>query len=179
MDRSCIDSIVNKSEQMQKDGTGHKKAEAIIWFQDHAFGMLPSEYQEYKNLFLNWCCMEDDDPYNRYKIPCDKDMPFDDLITNFKKWCDLVSKFGDTSMLDTLEENADETDKIFVTLVRLVHTFIQATKAIHLTAQEIADAVLKRMVDYYENIFFRSSMTIEEEVLDSLIHQFCGNHATA
>ena len=179
MDRSCIDSIVNKSEQMQKDGTGRKKAEAIIWYQDHAYGMLPSEYQEYKNLFLTWCCMEDDDPYNIYKIPCDKDMPFDDLITNFKKWCDLVSKFGDLSMLDKLEENADETDKIFITLVRLVHTFIQATKATHLTSEEIADAVLKRMVDYYEHICFRSSMTIEEEVLDSLIYQFCNSRATA
>lgn len=172
MDKSCMDTIVNKAKQMQKDGTGHKKAEVIIWYQDHAYGMLPSEYHGYRNLFLTWCCMDDGDPY-RYKISCDKDMPFDDLITNFKKWCDLVSKFGDTSMLDTLEENTDETDKIFITLVRLVHTFIQGTKAIHLTAEEIADAILKRMVDYYEHIFFRSSMTIEEEVLDSLIYQFC------
>ena len=177
MDRSCIDTIVNKSKQMQKDGPGHKKAETIIWFQDHEYGMLPSEYHEYKNLFLTWCCMDDDDPY-RYKIPDDKDMPFDDLISNFRKWCELVSKFGDLSMLDSLEENTDETDKIFVTLVRLVHTFAQATK-IHLTSEEIADAVLKRMVDYYEHICFRSSMTIEEEVLDSLIYQFCDTRATA
>lgn len=172
MDKSCMDTIVNKAKQMQKDGTGHKKAEAIIWYQDHAFGMLPSEYYGYRNLFLTWCCMTDDDPYG-YKISCDKDMPFDDLITNFRKWCDLVRKFGDLSMLDKLEENADETDKIYTTLVRLVHTFIQATKAIHLTAEEIADAVLMRMVDYYEHISFRSIMTIEEEVLDSLIYQFC------
>lgn len=179
MDRSRMEMIVNKSKQMQKDGTGHKKAKAIIWYQDHAYGTLPSEYHGYRNLFLNWCCMEEDEPYYRIKIHCDKDMPFDDLITNFKKWCDLVSKFGDTSMLDKLEENADETDKIFVTLVRLVHTFIQATKVIHLTAEEIADAVLKRMVDYYEHICFRSSMTIEEEVLDSLIYQFRDSQATA
>ena len=82
------------------------------------------------------------------------------------------------SMLDSLEENTDETDKIFVSLVRLIHTFAQAKK-IHLTAKEIANAVLKRMVDYYEHICFRSSMTIEEEVLDSLIYQFCGTRATA
>lgn len=138
--------------------------------------MLPPEYHEYKNLFLAWCCMDDDNPH-RYKILCDKDMPFDDLITNFKKWCELVSKFGDMSMLDRMEENADETDKIFVMLVRLVHTFAQGTKVIHLTSDEIADAVLKRMVEYYENICFRSSMTIEEEVLDSLIYQFSTNHA--
>ncbi len=56
---------------------------------------------------------------------------------------------------------------------------IQRTKVIHLSTEEIADAVLKRMVDYYEHICFRSSMTIEEEVLDSLIYQFCDNHATA
>ncbi len=120
--------------------------------------------------------MDDDNPHG-YKILCDKDMPFDDLITNFKKWCELVSKFGDMSMLDRMEENADETDKIFVMLVRLVHTFAQGTKVIHLTSDEIADAVLKRMVEYYENICFRSSMTIEEEVLDSLIYQFSTNHA--
>lgn len=48
MDRSCIDTIVNKSKQMQKDGTGHKKAEIIVWYQDHEYGMLPSEYHEYK-----------------------------------------------------------------------------------------------------------------------------------
>ncbi len=176
MDRSCMEMIINKAKQMQKDGTGHKKAEAIIWYQDHEYGMLPPEYHEYKNLFLAWCCMDDDNPHG-YKIPCDKDMPFDDLITNFKKWCELVSKFGDTSMLDRMEENADETDKIFVMLVRLVHTFAQGTKVIHLTSDEIADAILKRMVEYYENICFRSSMTIEEEVLDSLIYQFSTNHA--
>ena len=177
MDRSCIDKIIKKSKQMQKDGTGYKKAEIIVWYQDHEYGMLPSEYHEYKNLFLTWCCMEEDDSH-RYKIPCDKDMPFDDLIANFRKWCDLVRKFGDLSMLDSLEKNTDETDKIFVTLVRLIHTFAQAKK-IHLTAEEIANAVLKRMVDYYEHICFRSSMTIKEEVLDSLIYQFCGTRATA
>lgn len=177
MDRSCMEMIVNKAKQMQKDGTGHKKAEAIIWYQDHEYGMLPPEYHEYKNLFLAWCCM-DDDPHG-YKIPCDKDMPFDDLITNFKKWCNIVREFGDLSMLDTLEKNTDETDKIFVTLVRLVHTFIQETKAVNLTAEEIADAVLKRIAEYYENICFRSSMTIEEEVLQSLIYQFCDNRAMA
>ena len=177
MDRSCIDKIIKKSKQMQKDGTGYKKAEIIVWYQDHEYGMLPSEYHEYKNLFLTWYCMEEDDSH-RYKIPDDKDMPFDDLISNFRKWCDLVSKFGDVSMLDSLEKNTDETDKIFVTLVRLIHTFAQAKK-IHLTAEEIANAVLKRMVDYYEHICFRSSMTIEEEVLDSLIYQFCGTRATA
>lgn len=178
MNRSCIDSIVNKSEQMQKDGTGRKKAEAIIWYQDHAYEMLPSAYHGYRNLFLNWCCMTDDDPYG-YKIPCDKDMPFDDLITNFRKWCDLVSKFGDTSMLDKLEENTDETDKIYTTLVRLVHNFINRTKAISLTTEEIAEIVLERMADYYDNIYFRSSMTVEEELLDSLIYHLCDNHATA
>lgn len=178
MDKSYIDMIVNNVKQMQKDGTDRKKAEAIIWYQDHAFGMLPSEYQEYKNLFLTWCCMTDDDPYG-YIIPCDKEMPFDDLITNFKKWCDLVSKFGDLSMLDKLEENADETDKIFTTLVRLVHSFINRTKAISLTTEEIAEIVLERMADYYDNIYFRSSMTVEEELLDSLIYHLCDNHATA
>ncbi len=30
MDRSCMEMIINKAKQMQKDGTGHKKAEAII-----------------------------------------------------------------------------------------------------------------------------------------------------
>lgn len=178
MDRSCMEMIVNKAKQMQKDGTGHKKAEAIIWYQDHEYGMLPPEYHEYKNLFLAWCCIDDDNPHG-YKIPCDKDMPFDDLITNFKKWCNIVREFGDLSMLDTLEKNTDETDKIFVTLVRLVHTFIQETKVVNLTAEEIADAVLKRMAEYYENIYFRSSMTIEEEVLQSLIYQFCNNRAMA
>lgn len=177
MDRSCIDKIIKKSKQMQKDGTGHKKAEIIVWYQDHEYGMLPSDYHAYKNLFLTWCCMEDDDSH-RYKIPDDKDMPFNDLIANFRKWCDLVRKSGNLSMLDTLEKNVDETDKIFVTLVRLIHTFAQATK-IHLTSEEIADAVIKRMVDYYEHICFRSSMTIEEEVLDSLIYQFCDTRATA
>lgn len=178
MDRSCMEMIVNKAKQMQKDGTGHKKAEAIIWYQDHEYGMLPPEYHEYKNLFLAWCCMDDDDPH-KTEISCDNDTIFREHISNFHRWCELVSKFGDTSMLDTLEKNADETDKIFVTLVRLVHTFIQGTKVIHLTSDEIADAVLKRMVEYYENICFRSSMTIEEEVLDSLIYQFSTNHAMA
>lgn len=176
MDRSRTEMIVNKSEQMQKDGTGRKKAEAIIWFQDHAYGMLPSEYYGYRNLFLTWCCMEDP---NRIEIPCDKDMLYDDLISNFRRWCDLVSKFGDVSMLDKLEENTDETDKIYTTLVRLVHNFINRTKAISLTIEEIAEIVLERMADYYDNIYFRSSMTVEEELLDSLIYHLCDNHATA
>ena len=176
MDRSCIDSIVNKSEQMQKDGTGSLKVEAIIWFQDHAYTLLPSAYHGYRNLFLTWCCTEDP---ARIEIPCDKDTLYDDLISNFRKWCDLVSKFGDTSMLDKLEENTDETDKIYTTLVRLVHNFINRTKAIRLTTEEIAEIVLERMADYYDNIYFRSSMTVEEELLDSLIYHLCDNHATA
>lgn len=44
MDRSCIDTIVNKSKQMQKDGTGHKKAEIIVWYQDHEYGIIPFLY---------------------------------------------------------------------------------------------------------------------------------------
>ena len=179
MDRSRTEMIVNKSEQMQKDGTGSLKVEAIIWFQDHAYEMLPSAYHGYRNLFLNWCCMTDDDPHNRIEIPCDKDTLFREYISNFRKWCDLVSKFGDTSMLDKLEENTDETDKIYTTLVRLVHNFINRTKAISLTIEEIAEIVLERMADYYDNIYFRSSMTVEEELLDSLIYHLCDNHATA
>lgn len=176
MNRSRMEMIVNKSEQMQKDGTGRKKAEAIIWFQDHAYGMLPSEYHGYRNLFLTWCCMEDPD---RIGIPCDKDTLFREYISNFRKWCDLVSKFGDTSMLDSLEKNVDETDKIFVTLVRLVHNFLKQTKAIHLTSDEIADIVLERMADYYENIYFRASMTIVEELMGSFVYQLRGTYATA
>lgn len=176
MDRSRMEMIVNKSEQMQKDGTGRKKAEAIIWYQDHAYSLLPSAYHGYRNLFLTWCCMEDPD---RIEIPCDKDTFFREYISNFRKWCDLVSKFGDTSMLDRLEANTDETDKIFVTLVRLVHSFIKRTKAISLTTDEIAEIVLERMADYYDNIYFRSSMTILEELMDSLICQLCDNHAAA
>ncbi len=176
MDRSRMEMIVNKSEQMMKDGTGRKKAEAIIWFQDHAYTLLPSAYHGYRNLFLTWCCTEDP---ARIEIPCDKDTLYDDLISSFRRWCDLVSKFGDTSMLDKLEENTDEADKIFVTLVRLVHSFLNQTKAIRLTTEEIADIVLERMSDYYENICFRSSMTVEEELLDSLIYHLCDNHATA
>ena len=176
MDKSCIDTIVSRAEQMMKDGTGYKKAETIIWFQDHAYTLLPSAYHEYRNLFLTWCCMEDP---NRIEIPCDKDTLFREYISNFRKWCDLVSKFGDTSMLDKLEENTDETDKIYTTLVRLVHNFINRTKAISLTIEEIAEIVLERMADYYDNIYFRSSMTVEEELLDSLIYHLCDNHATA
>lgn len=176
MDRSRTEMIVNKSEQMQKDGTGYKKAETIIWFQDHAYTLLPSAYHGYRNLFLTWCCTEDP---TRIEIPCDKDMLYDDLISNFRRWCDLVREFGDISMLDTLEKNVDETDKIFVTLVRLVHNFINRTKAISLTTEEIAEIVLERMADYYDNIYFRSSMTVEEELLDSLIYHLCDNHATA
>lgn len=176
MDRSRTEMIVNKSEQMQKDGTGSLKVEAIIWFQDHAYEMLPSAYHGYRNLFLNWCCMENP---NRIEIPCDKDMLYDDLISNFRRWCDLVREFGDLSMLDTLEKNVDETDKIFVTLVRLVHNFLKQTKVIHLTSDEIADIVLARMVDYYENICFRAGMTIEEELMQSLVCQLRGTYATA
>lgn len=176
MDRSRMEMIVNKSEQMQKDGTGRKKAEAIIWFQDHAYTLLPSAYHGYRNLFLTWCCMEDPD---RIEIPCDKDTLFREYISNFRKWCDLVSKFGDTSMLDSLEKNVDETDKIFVTLVRLVHNFLKQTKVIHLTSDEIADIVLERMADYYENIYFRASMTIAEELMQSLVYQLRGTYVTA
>lgn len=176
MDRSRTEMIVNKSEQMQKDGTGYKKAETIIWFQDHAYTLLPSAYHGYRNLFLTWCCTEDP---NRIEIPCDKDMLYDDLISNFRRWCDLVREFGDLSMLDTLEKNVDETDKIFVTLVRLVHNFLKQTKVIHLTSDEIADIVLARMVDYYENICFRAGMTIEEELMQSLVYQLRGTYVTA
>ena len=176
MDKSCIDTIVSRAEQMMKDGTGYKKAETIIWFQDHAYTLLPSAYHGYRNLFLTWCCMEDPD---RIEIPCDKDMLYDDLISNFRRWCDLVREFGDLSMLDKLEENTDETDKIFVTLVRLVHNFLKQTKVIHLTSDEIADIVLARMVDYYENICFRAGMTIEEELMQSLVCQLRGTYATA
>ena len=176
MDKSCIDTIVSRAEQMMKDGTGYKKAETIIWFQDHAYTLLPSAYHGYRNLFLTWCCMEDP---NRIEIPCDKDMLYDDLISNFRRWCDLVREFGDLSMLDTLEKNVDETDKIFVTLVRLVHNFLKQTKVIHLTSDEIADIVLARMVDYYENICFRAGMTIEEELMQSLVCQLRGTYATA
>lgn len=176
MDKSCIDTIVSRAEQMMKDGTGYKKAETIIWFQDHAYTLLPSAYHGYRYLFLTWCCMEDPD---RIEIPCDKDTLFREYISNFRRWCDLVSKFGDTSMLDKLEENTDETDKIFVTLVRLVHNFLKQTKVIHLTSDEIADIVLARMVDYYENICFRAGMTIEEELMQSLVCQLRGTYATA
>lgn len=176
MDRSRTEMIVNKSEQMQKDGTGYKKAETIIWFQDHAYTLLPSAYHGYRNLFLTWCCTEDP---TRIEIPCDKDMLYDDLISNFRRWCDLVSKFGDLSMLDKLEENVEEADKIFVTLVRLVHSFLNQTKAIRLTTEEIADIVLERMADYYENIYFRASMTIEEELMKSLVYQLRDTYASA
>lgn len=176
MDKSCIDTIVSRAEQMMKDGTGYKKAETIIWFQDHAYTLLPSAYHGYRNLFLTWCCTEDP---TRIEIPCDKDTLYGDLISNFRRWCDLVSKFGDLSMLDKLEENVDETDKIFVTLVRLVHNFLKQTKVIRLTTEEIADIVLARMVDYYENICFRAGMTIEEELMQSLVCQLRGTYATA
>lgn len=176
MDRSRTEMIVNKSEQMMKDGTAYKKAEIVIWFQDHAFRVLPSAYHGYRNLFLTWCCTEDP---TRIEIPCDKDTLFHEYISNFRRWCDLVSKFGDLSMLDTLEKNVDETDKIFVTLVRLVHNFLKQTKVIHLTSDEIADIVLERMVDYYENIYFRASMTIAEELIQSLVYQLRGTYATA
>ena len=60
-----------------------------------------------------------------------------------------LNRWHITKKTDVKTINTDETDKIFVTLVRLIHTFAQAKK-IHLTAEEIANAVLKRMVDYYE-----------------------------
>lgn len=165
---SCIDRIIKKSKEMREDGTGLVKAELIIWHQDHAYEFLPNRYIGYRNLFINWCCKED---LHESDLLDGKESLFESFIVTFGKWCELVDRIGGLPLLDNMEASADETDKIFVTLIRQVHTVTRRAEEICWTVEETADNVLSHMENYYENIGFWSSMTVEEDMLDCLMFQ--------
>lgn len=115
----CIDRIIKKSKEMRKDGTGLMKAGLITWYQDHAYEYLPHCYIRYRNLFVQRYCDAD---LHKSDLLIDRDCLFEGFINNFREWCELVEKIGGLSVLDKMEDEVEETDKIFLTLVRQVHT---------------------------------------------------------
>lgn len=176
MDRNCINKIIKKSKEMRKDGTGYVKAELITWYQDHAYEYLPQCYINYKNLFVQRYCDAD---LHKYDLLIDRDFLFKGFINNFKEWCELVEKISGFSILDKMEDEVEVTDKIFLTLIRQVHTFTRRAKEICWSVEEIADNVLYHMEDYYGSISCHPGMTIEEDLLDCLMFHIPDYYATA
>ncbi len=158
----------NLSEKSKEYIMNYIKAELIIWYQDHAGEFLLQRYLKYKNLFIQRYYKK------RFFEFCnsgkdDKNVVFKLFIEDFKEWCEQIEKNDGLSNLDVMEDNIEETEKIFLNLVRKVHIFTRHRKEIDWSVKEIADGVLCHMSEYEKNNH-PIGVTIEEDMLDCLMY---------
>lgn len=156
----------------------YRKAELILWYQDHAWEFLPQRYLDhYKNLFVQRYCEK------RFWEFCDctkedMDVVFKSFIEDFNEWCDQFEKNDDLSRLDSMENSIEEREKTFLKLVREVHIFTRHRKEIAWSVKEIVDGVLCHMSEYEKNNH-PVGVTIEEDLLDCLMYNIPDYQKTA
>lgn len=168
---------VTVSEKSKDYITEYRKAELIIWFQDHAGEFLLQKYLKYRNLFVQRYCKQ------RFLELCDSikddtDIVFKFFARDFNEWCDQFEKNDDLSRLDSMENNIAEREKTFLNLVREVHIFTRHREEIAWSVKEIVDGVLCHMAEYEKNNH-PVGVTIEEDLLDCLMYNIPDYQKTA
>ena len=168
---------VTVSEKSKDYITEYRKAELIIWFQDHAGEFLLQKYLNYRNLFVQRYCKQ------RFLELCDSikddtDIVFKFFARDFNEWCDQFEKNDDLSRLDSMENNIAEREKTFLNLVREVHIFTRHREEIAWSVKEIVDGVLCHMAEYEKNNH-PVGVTIEEDLLDCLMYNIPDYQKTA
>lgn len=164
---SNIDDILEKTECMKQNiELSIAEAELAIWYQDNAYRFIPQRYLKYKNLFVDQYLSEN---LTGVGFHLAKDETLAEFAKIFTKWCAFIDKTIGASVLDKLDADVEEADKIFIGLVRQVNIFLRYREDIEWPTEQIASNVIDHMLDYYGNIAWRSGVTIEEDLLDCLM----------
>ena len=165
-----VEDILDEVKRMKQNiDLSIAEAELAIWYQDNAHRFVPPRYVKYKNLFVANFLSENLTGVGFY---LSKDETLTEFAKIFAKWCTFIDETVGISVLDKLDADVAEADKIFITLVRQVNIFLRYRDDIEWPTEQIASDVIAHMLDYYGNITWHSDVTAEEGLLDYLMADY-------